>query len=598
MSTEQLAASATGPQLGLKDFLAAIVRRRLVVIVVATVCIVVAMTTALVLPAKYRSSATILIEQQEVPTEFVRSSVTSYAAQRLQVINQRVMTSQNLLDIIRRYSLYPERQGKDAREQLVRRMREDIALKMIDADVIDPRSGSPQKATIAFSVSYTSRDQVHAVKVANELTSLYLSENITERARLANNATSFLNEESQRLSKEIEATEKKLAAFKEKHAESMPELETLNRSLLDRTEQELRAMEMRAMFLDQQRVYLDSQLAEVRPSSLTTESGQRVLTPQDRLRILKSQLSSTKAAYGPEHPDIGRMEREIRGLEAEVGAASSPPASANELQRSLDDARAKLTQARERYSEDHPDVQRLERTVTGLEEDLKKVAASPAPAADTTKPAEAPDNPAYIQLQTQLQQTQTEQKALKTRMEQLHAQTSDYERKLALAPGVENEYRDLRRDYESANAKYSELRNKQMEAQLAQNLETDRKGERFTVIEPPTPPEEPVSPNRPAIMALGLVLAIGVTLALVLVLEMLDPSVRGRRDLLNLLTVAPLAVLPWIETDEDRKVRKRQRRYAMVGALASVVLSIGIVHLFFRPLDMLWAAVLRRVGGL
>ena len=598
MSTETLASSpAAGPPLGLKDFFNALSRRRVVAIAVAAVCVVIALTIAFVLPAQYRAGSTILIEQQEVPTEFVRSSVTSYAAQRLQMINQRVMTSQNLLDIIRRYSLYPERQGKDPREQLVRRMREDIALKMIDADVIDPRSGSPQKATIAFSVSYTSRDPAHAVKVANELTSLYLSENLTERTRLASNATSFLNEESQRLSKQIEETEKKLAAFKEKHADSMPELESLNRSLLDRTEQELRGAQMRSMFLEQQRVYLESQLAEVRPSSLTTDSGQRVLTPQDRLRILKSQLSSTKAAYGPEHPDIARIEREIHGLEAEVGASGSAPASANELQRSLDDARAKLAQARDRYSEDHPDVQRLERTVAGLEADLKKAADSPAPVANA-KPTEAPDNPAYIQLQTQLAQTQTEQEGLKTRMEQLRAQSSDYERKLALAPGVENEYRDLRRDYESGTAKYAELRNKQMEAQLAQNLETDRKGERFTVIEPPTAPEQPVSPNRPAIMALGTVLATGITFALVLVLEKLDPSVRGHNDLMHLLATAPLAVLPWIETEEDRRLRKRRRRYAMVGALASVVLSIGIVHLFFRPLDVLWEAVLRRVGSL
>src|SRR6185369_17530190 len=97
---------------------------------------------AVLLPPHYRSTGTILIEQQEVPTDLVRSTVTAYADQRLQVINQRVMTSSNLLEIMHRYSLYPDRQGKDTREELVSRLRKDIDLKMVRADVIDPRTGS------------------------------------------------------------------------------------------------------------------------------------------------------------------------------------------------------------------------------------------------------------------------------------------------------------------------------------------------------------------------------------------------------------------------------------------------------------------------
>src|SRR5690242_9057122 len=166
MSTE------LGPQpaqFSFRDFGYAIARRRVLVILLAVAFIGTALAIALLLPPQYRSTGTILIEQQEVPADLVRSTVTAYADERLQVINQRVMTSQNLLDIIRRYSLYADRQGKDTREELVKRMREDIGLKMIHADVIDPRSGTPRQATIAFSLSYSSRMPEHAVKVANEL---------------------------------------------------------------------------------------------------------------------------------------------------------------------------------------------------------------------------------------------------------------------------------------------------------------------------------------------------------------------------------------------------------------------------------------------
>ena len=585
------------PQFSFKDFLGALGRRRRLALSIAAVCVVLAIAIAMLLPPQYRSTGTILIEQQEVPADLVRSTVTAYADQRLQVINQRVMTSTNLLDIIRRYSLYPERQGKDTREELVRRMREDIDLKMIHADVIDPRTGSPRQATIAFSVSFDSRVPEHAVKVANELMSLYLSENLTERQRLAANTNSFLVEESERVSRQIAATEQKLMDFKLKHADAMPELQTLNRSLLDRTEQDLRASEMRYSSLEQQRGFLESQLAQVKPSSaLTTDGGERVLTPEDRLRIARSRLSSVRALYAPDHPDIARLEREVKGLETETGAAAAAAApSVNDITRDLDQARGELARARERYSPDHPDIARFERQVKALEKDLATTSANPQP----PKPrAENPDNPAYIQLQTQVSATQNEQKALQTRMDQLRTQMKGYERQLVTSPTIEKEYRELARDYDAATAEYRELRAKQQEAQIAQNLENDRKGERFTVIEPPLPPEKPESPNRPAIMALGVILALGLTLAIVAILEACDTSVRGRHDLTNLLATPPLAVLPWIETSADRASRVRRTRVAFAGAVASVFLTAGVVHFLILPLNIVWTGVLRRLGVL
>ena len=582
-------------QFSFKDFIDGLVRRRALASAIAAVCVITALAIALLLPPSYRSTGTILIEQQEVPADLVRSTVTAYADQRLQVINQRVMTSSNLLDIMRRYSLYPRRQGTDTREELVHRMRDDINLKMVRADVIDPRSGTPRQATIAFSVSYDSREPEHAVKVANELMSLYLSENLTERQRLAGNTNSFLVEESERLSKQIAATEQKLADFKLKHADAMPELQSLNRSLLDRTEQELRAAEMRISALEQQRVFIESQLSQVKPTSSLTTEGERVLSPEDRLRVAKSALTSARARYGPDHPDIARLEREVKGLEAEAGSGAASSPSVNDLTRDLDGARGELTQARDRYAPDHPDIARLERRVNALEKELTAASANPQA---SKPPVEAPDNPTYISLQTQISSTLNEKKALEVRMEQMRTQMSGYERQLVTSPTIEREYRVLARDYDAAAAEYRELRSKQQEAQIAQNLENDRKGERFTVIEPPMPPEKPESPNRPAIMAIGVILALGLTLGIIAVLEALDTSVRGRHDILNLLATPPLAVLPWIETSEDRTKRIRRTRYAWAGAAASVLLTSGVIHFLILPLNVVWAGVLRRLGVL
>src|SRR5262249_5107150 len=158
----------------------------------------------------YRSAGTILIEQQEMPQELVRSMITSYADERVQVISKRVMTTETLLGIIRRYDLYPKQRANLTREALLTKMQKDIGLRMISADVIDPRSGRPTSATIAFEVSFTSTSADLAAKVANELTTLYLNENLNNRTQLARDAATFLESESTRLDHRIGELEAQL----------------------------------------------------------------------------------------------------------------------------------------------------------------------------------------------------------------------------------------------------------------------------------------------------------------------------------------------------------------------------------------------------
>jgi len=578
-------------EFNLRDFLGALSRRRKVAIITAASCIFTTLALAFFLPPHYRSTGTILIEQQEVPVDLVRSTVTSYADERVQVISQKVMVTQKLLDIIKRYDLYPNERRRDTREELMERMRKDIDFKMISADVVDPRSGMPRQATIAFTVSYTSRSPDQAVKVANELTSLYLQENLTERARLANDASSFLLDEGDRLSKQIAELEAKLAQFKSKHMDSLPELQALNLQLLDRNEQELRDTEAKKMSLDQQRVFLEAQLAQIKPHSmLTTDSGERIMSPADRLKMLKSQLASARALYSPDHPDIARLEREIHGLEDDTGVQPD----SNELQRQLENARGELAAAREKYSADHPDVERLTRRIAGLEADLKKEGS--AASASSPRSADLPDNPAYIQLQAQLSSTLNDQSALDGQLVKLRAQIANYQRNVATSPQIEREYRELSRDYDNAQLRYREVRSKQMEAQLAQNLESDRKGEHFTLIEPPLPPEQPVSPNRLAILAIGFVLTLGLSTGIVMLRETVDATVRGRRDMQEAFKAPLLALVPNIQTAADLAAGRKRLRLSLGAAAATGVLGVLAVHLFFRPLDVLWFSALRHFG--
>jgi len=544
---------------------------------------------ALFWPPTYQSSASILIEQQEIPQDLVRSAVTSFADQRVQIISQRVMTTQNLITLIDRYKLYPDIRYSKPREELLKRMRDDIAMKMISADVIDPRSGVPTHATIAFSVSYKNESPDLALKVADELTTLYLNENLTSRTQRAAQTATFFAEEADRQQAKILELDKKLSEFKQKNEERLPDLAQLNHQISDRTELELRDAENRIAAIDSQKVLLEAQLAQIAPTStVMSDSGQRILSTQDRLKALKSQLAEYKARYAPDHPDVIKTQREVDGLEKEVAADDNT----SDLARRLKTAQDQLAEAQGKYSPDHPDVLRLKRLVAELQ---KEVAAAPASGALDRQHAHA-DNPAYIQVKGQLDALNVERESVEAKRDELRTKLEDYERRLAQTPAVERQYRELAREMDLAQIKYQEIRSKQTEVQVSENLETEHKGERFTMIEPPLPPEKPISPNRILILSMGLVLSLGGGLLAAVLRDNFDASVRGVKDVRALLSVAPLAAIPRIVTRAERERHRRIVRYSWQGAIAGVIAIAAMVHFLVRPLDVVWLGLLRRFG--
>ncbi|MFO1466809.1 MAG: hypothetical protein U1F35_10290 [Steroidobacteraceae bacterium] len=140
------------------------------------------------------------------------------------------------------------------------------------------------------------------------------------------------------------------------------------------------------------------------------------------------------------------------------------------------------------------------------------------------------------------------------------------------------------------------MRQKEMEAQLVQNLETERKGERFTLIEPPMQPEIPVSPNRKLIVLIGAVLAIGVSIGLLFLLEATDTRIRDRDHVVQLLGVPPLAIVPYMHVREERNSQRRRRLLIMAAVASTLILSVLLFHLFIRPLDLVWYEILQRIG--
>lgn len=564
-------------------------RRRRTFLLVAGLTLAAAVALALALPATYRSTATILIEQQEIPQELVRSVITSFADQRVQVISQRVMTTQNLLSLIERYNLYPDIRQKQPREVLLEKMRGDIGMHMISADVIDPRSGRPTQATIAFSISYQSRSPDLALRVANELTTLYLNENLTSRTQMSQQTAAFFSEESARQAAHIAELDKALSVFKEAHRSDLPDLAQLNVSSMERTDLELRDAENKVGAIESQRVLLEAQLAQINPTlQVYSDTGQRVMGPQDRLKAVKAQLADYQARYAPGHPDVLSAQREVDGLEKAVDAEDQT----GERIRQLSEAQAELARAQERYSPDHPDVVRLSRTVASLE----KAVAAEAAAGTQRNAGNHADNPVYIQVKGQLDALSVDRTSALKRRDELRSKFEDYERRLARSPEVERQFRTMARELESAQTQYQEILAKQTATQVSENLETERKGERFTMIEPPQIPEKPVSPNRTLIVMLGVLLSLVFGAGAAAGRETMDASVRGPSDIRMLLRVPALASIPVIVTAYDRARRRRVLGYSWAGGISMLILAAVTVHVFVRPLDIVWLSLVRRLG--
>jgi len=567
------------------DYIKAFRRRRTQMLAIGGILIVVAMIIALAWPAVYRSTATILIEEQEIPVDLVRSTVTSYAAQRIQMISQRVMSRTNLMEIINKYDLYVSERRRETTEEIVERMRGEIALDMINAEVVDPRSGRPTAATIAFSLSYEGKSPTLTQKVANELTSLYLSENIKNRTEKASETYGFLSEEAKKLNEKITELEAKLAEFKEKNLGSLPELADLNMSMMDRTERELLEADREFRSMEERKFFLETQLAELDPyRPMVSDTGQSVLNPSSRLEMLRSEYTNAKVKYAPDHPDVIRLKREIEGLELQLGESSSENGINS---KGLAEARAQLAAAKEKYSPDHPDVIRLTEQVAGLEATIID--------SKETKTGIKADNPAYIQLQSQLDSIKSGVEALRIKRQGLRGRLKEYEERVKNGPKIEQEYRILRRDYENATRRYQEIKGKQMEAEIAQELEKESKGERFSLIDPAQLPESPIKPNRPVILFLGFVLSMGCAIGFVLIMEAIDMSVRGSKGVEQVIGMAPLAIIPYRENNSEIIRRARVYKYTYVSVIVAVILAIIVIHFFWTPLDVLWFRGLRKV---
>lgn len=550
---------------------------------------------AVLLPSVYRSSATILIETQNIAKEVVQTTVSGYVEQRLQQLSQVVLGRVNLMNLINKMDLYSNYKDKMTDEELVTKMRKNILLEPVQAEVGGQKQGGmlAATATIAFEISFDDRDPKKAAAVASELASLFLEANLKNREDTANSAVDFLGGQLEELKKDIDEQESKISAFKETHVNALPELQQLNLATADKLERDRVSLEEQIRSLQSRKAYLDGQLATIDPySGAVGPDGTRYLSPKEEYERLRRMYTALRATLSEQHPDVVKVKRQLDALGAEVGGGKDVKI----LSQTLREKKEQLTKLSETLTEQHPDIVALKKEINTLTKSLDQAQSR---AVSPPLKQDEPTNPAYIALKSQVVSTQIEMRGVQAELARLQNMQRDYQQRLEGAPQVEKEYEGMLRDYETAKNKYRELSARLGAARESKGLEESQIGDKFTLIAPPLVPEKPIKPKRLLILLMGVVCAVGGGIGSALMLESVDHSIRTPEALAALTAMPILAVIPYVEPEKEEVVgiakwRPTKKMYAY-GAVALFLLA---VHILYDPLDVIVISLVRKVTTL
>ncbi len=566
-----------------------IVRRHKFFLLIPFIVIsIVSSLVAMKLPLTFLSKGTILIEEQQVPQSMIQSTITGFADERIRFIEQRVMTRERILSIIDKYHLYAKDQKKKAPSELVKRFQEHATVEMIAADVRNPSGGGVGKATIAFTISFNATQAATAQEVTNELVNLFLAENSRVRTQRATKTTEFLSEEAERVNRDIQNIENKIAEFKEKFGRSLPELLPANLSAAERVATELLQTENQVNLLKERITYLTTSLPQARKETpVPQQIGEKAtagLSKEEQIRTLKAEYMHLTSQYNPAHPDVVRVERQLKALDPGFEGVPDKQDVALELEK----ARHDLDSFEDKYGENHPDVVKLKQKIKKLEQQQ----TAPKPAADA-KPTTATgstgsSDPVYISLVGQLNSSQTELEGLVKRQAELRKNLEQINSYIAQTPQVERGYNELVRGRASSMEKYTELKDKAQEAKLSQALEEGQKGESFTLIEPPLLPDKPEKGTRAKFVFMGIGAGLVVGLGGVFLAEALDSSVRGFRALQAITGIPPIMVVPYVINDDDLEHDRKRMKLLKIILLVMLAISAVLVHFLVMPWDAIW----------
>jgi uncharacterized protein involved in exopolysaccharide biosynthesis len=544
--------------------------------------------TCVVLPDIFKSTATVLIMNQQIPSTLVPSTVTTYAQERIESITQEVMSRSRIFKLIEKYNLIPKKREKLTAEDQVEAIRKRITFQTINAEINKENASQPVLLTVAFSLSYEDENPKIAQAVTNEIVSFYLEKNLESRAKVARGTTDFLTEQLNLEKERMDELQGKLAQFQEKNLEELPEYAALNMQKLERYSQRLSDITMQIRTLDEQRSILKGNQAILDPYSA---NGAKVLSPAERLQQAQLELAQLASKYSEQHPVVEEKKQEIALLEAEAPAKDKQ----DQLIDSLKTAEAKLASLKSRYSDQHPDVQSAQREIQKIKDEIAAARDKPQSNSNMKSVLANATNPAYVGLQSELAKIDISVSSLKAEQAQIEKEMKELSEKLHTMPIVGKQFLEMDREYQASKVNYATIQQKLLAARVSQGMEEDKKGESFQVVEPAFEPEKPAKPNRIAIMLVGAVLGIGLSVGVAALKEFSDNRLYDLDTLENISGFRVLSAIPPIVLPEDLVRIRRRRMIVGLMSLCGIVCALVAFHLFVMDFDIFFAKLGRLI---
>src|SRR5262245_15803168 len=521
-------------------------RRKWLAVLVFAVPIAAGVPLITFLPNVYRSTATVIVDTQQVPESFVKSTVTGAVELRLNTISQEVLSRARLGNLIESLGLYTELRKTEPLEAAIGSMRRDIKL-----EIRNTMLKGLKEATVAFTISYQGRDPATVARVTNTLASFYAEENVRTRERQASGTADFLKIQLGQTKTRLDQLEQRVSGFKRRHLGELPQQMDANLQTLERLNSQLRENTDRQTRATERRQALSGQMAEAE--------------------------SLLAFSFTPTYPGSG--------LSAALPGASLTPPELREAVR-LAQKKEDLARLRTQFSDRYPDVAQLAAEVASLERELAAAKAR-APKSDTnpatgatgaTSSPPAPTSPYALRLKEALSEVQTELKILKTEEGRLREGIAAYQARVENVPRREQEFTELSRDYESTRELYRSLLRRYEEAQLAESMEQRQKGEQFRILDRAFPNSQPAAPNRARLLLMILASAIGLAVAAAMLAEHLDTSFHDVDQLRAFSNVPVLVSIPRIVTPADLRRGWWRMRLAATAALVGLLMIVSLAY--------------------
>ncbi len=485
-------------ELTLDDYLAMLRRRAVMILIPSLVAPILGFAVSYAFPPKYTSSATILVEGQKVPENMVQPVVSQDLTARIATLQQQVLSQSKLQPVVEK--LFP---GKSGAEQgaMMDDIRQNLTVSPVVSDFSQIGSTTTKKKpggsspVPGFTINYTAPNPREAQQVCTELTSLFLTENQKQLSDTATATSDVLNRGIEDAKRTLDDLDSKLATFKKQYVGQLPGDEENNLKIL---------------------MGLNSQL-ESNTQTLNRAQQDKAYTET----LLSQQLAAWKSSQSSTNPET--------------------------LQKQLSDLQTQLIDLKAKYTDDHPDVIKAKADIAELKKKLAEVNKAAADAPDTATDKATASEPAEIkQLRMQVHQY-TDLIANATR-DQKHLQTQieQYQGRVSLSPAIEEQYKQLTRDYDSAQKAYQDLLGKKSTIDLTIQMNNESQGERMFPADPANLPESPSFPNRLLFAAGGLAAGLAIGVALSMWFEFRDKSIRTEADAEAALQLPMLVAVPWV----------------------------------------------------